>query len=96
MFEYLMPALWMRSYPHTLIAQTLQACVAVQRAFAQLTGTFRGASRSPDTRAGTIRAIITIEAFGMPAIALNWDATAGPVVSPYSTFLALVWIRSRR
>jgi len=35
MFEYLMPALWMRSYPDTLIARTLTACVQVQRAFAR-------------------------------------------------------------
>ena len=29
------------------------------------------------------------QAFGIPQIALKWDATAGPVVSPYSTLLAL-------
>ena len=37
MFEYLMPSLWMRSYPHTLIAKNLAAvrvCAARFRAFA--------------------------------------------------------------
>jgi hypothetical protein len=29
------------------------------------------------------------QAFGIPQIALKWDAVAGPVVSPYSTCLAL-------
>ena len=29
------------------------------------------------------------QAFGIPSIALKWDAVAGPVVSPYSTCLAL-------
>ncbi len=34
MFEYLMPALWMRSYPGTMIARTQEAVVHVQQAFA--------------------------------------------------------------
>jgi hypothetical protein len=29
------------------------------------------------------------QAFGIPQISLKWDAIAGPVISPYSTFLAL-------
>src|ERR1035441_5643631 len=38
MFEYLMPSLWMRSYPHTLISQTVCACIEVQKAFARSLG----------------------------------------------------------
>ena len=33
MFEYLMPALWMRSYPGTMIEQTQKAAVHAQTAF---------------------------------------------------------------
>ncbi|MGD0832319.1 MAG: glycosyl transferase, partial [Terracidiphilus sp.] len=33
-FEYLMPVLWMRNYPDTLMSRTLAACVKVQRDFA--------------------------------------------------------------
>lgn len=88
MFEYLMPSLWMRSYPHTLIARTLDAAVFVQRSFASSLGIPWGISESGFARqdeAGHYH----YQAFGVPQIALKFDATAGPVVSPYSTFLAL-------
>jgi hypothetical protein len=88
MFEYLMPTLWMRSYPHTLIAHTLTACVQVQRAFARSLNIPWGISESGFSRkdeAGHYQ----YQAFGIPEAALKLDATAGPVVSPYSTFLAL-------
>ncbi len=88
MFEYLMPALWMRSYPHTLIAKTLTACVAVQREFGEANRIPWGISESGAARrneAGDYH----YEAYGVPQIAIKSDATAGPVVSPYSTFLAL-------
>jgi len=88
MFEYLMPALWMRSYPHTLIAKTLVASVTVQREFGASNGIPWGISESGAARrneAGHYH----YEAYGVPQIAIKSDATAGPVVSPYSTFLAL-------
>jgi cyclic beta-1,2-glucan synthetase len=88
MFEYLMPALWMRSYPHTLIAKSLAASVTVQREFGASNGIPWGISESGAARrneAGHYH----YEAYGVPQIAIKSDATAGPVVSPYSTFLAL-------
>ena len=88
MFEYLMPALWMRSYPDTLIARTLTACVHVQRAFAGSLNIPWGISESGFARmdyAGHYQYF----AFGIPQSALKFDANAGPTVSPYSTFLAL-------
>jgi cyclic beta-1,2-glucan synthetase len=88
MFEYLMPALWMRSYPHTLIAQTLQACVAVQRAFANSLNIPWGISESGAARRND-SGHYHYEAYGVPATALKFAATPGPVVSPYSSFLAL-------
>jgi hypothetical protein len=88
MFEYLMPSLWMRSYPDTLISRTLGACVRVQRAFARDLNISWGISESGGAHkddAGHYH----YQAYGIPQIAL-WDgATAGPVVSPYSSFLAL-------
>jgi cyclic beta-1,2-glucan synthetase len=89
MFEYLMPALWMRSYPNTLLADILQGCVRVQQAFARSIGIPWGISESGAARrddAGNYG----YHAFGVPQIALSNDATAGPVVSPYSTLLALI------
>ncbi len=88
MFEYLMPSLWMRSYPHTLIAKTLAACVKVQRAFARTIGIPWGISESGAARRNDSGHYHYL-AYGIPQLALFYDATAGPVVSPYSTFLAL-------
>jgi hypothetical protein len=88
MFEYLMPALWMRSYPGTLIARTETACVQVQRIFARSLKIPWGISESGFARkdeAGHYQ----YHAFGIPQTALKIDAAAGPTVSPYSTFLAL-------
>jgi cyclic beta-1,2-glucan synthetase len=89
MFEYLMPALWMRAYPDTLVTRTLDSVVHIQRAYASEHGNIPwgvsecGYAQKDD--AGHYHYL----AFGIPAIALKWDAIAGPVISPYSTFLAL-------
>jgi cyclic beta-1,2-glucan synthetase len=88
MFEYLMPSLWMRSYPDTLVSRTLAGTVEIQRAFAQKLNIPWGISESGYAQkddAGHYH----YQAFGIPELALKWDATAGPVVSPYSSFLAL-------
>ena len=88
MFEYLMPSLWMRSYPDTLVSRTLSAAVEIQRAFARKLGIPWGISESGYAQkdpAGHYH----YQAYGIPQLALKWDATAGPVVSPYSSFLAL-------
>ncbi len=88
MFEYMMPALWMRTYPDTLISRSLNAVVAIQREFAKQYGIPWGISESGYAQkddAGHYH----YQAFGIPQIALKWDAIAGPVISPYSTFLAL-------
>ncbi len=88
MFEYLMPALWMRSYPETLIARTLAACVEVQCAFTRPLGIPWGISESGAAERND-SGHYGYHAFGVPQIALWVEANAGPVVSPYSTFLAL-------
>jgi cyclic beta-1,2-glucan synthetase len=88
MFEYLMPSLWMRSYPHTLIARNLVAAVDVQRAFARSVGVPWGISESGNAHRND-GGDYGYLAYGIPQIALFYEATAGPVVSPYSTFLAL-------
>ncbi|QNI32366.1 glycosyl transferase [Alloacidobacterium dinghuense] len=88
MFEYLMPAVWMRSYPDTLVSRTLAAAVQVQRAYAREHRIPWGISEC-GYAARTDDGHYHYQAFGIPQIAMKWDATAGPVVSPYSTFLAL-------
>ncbi len=88
MFEYLMPALWMRSYPGTLIARTQDAAVHVQRAFARDLGIPWGISESGGAKKNP-EGHYHYQAYGVPRIALWFEATAGPVISPYSSFLAL-------
>jgi hypothetical protein len=86
MFEYLMPALWMHNYPNALISRTLRAVPYIQRT--HVNGTPWGisesgfAKRDPSGR-------YAYQAWGIPALALKYDAQDGPVISPYSTFLAL-------
>jgi cyclic beta-1,2-glucan synthetase len=88
MFEYLMPSIWMRSYPDTLVSRTLSGVVAIQRAFGREHGIPWGISESGWAGIDD-HGHYHYQAFGMPPIALKWDAVAGPVVSPYSTCLAL-------
>jgi hypothetical protein len=88
MFEYLMPALWMRNYPETLLSRTLKACVQVQRAFGRSLGIPWGISESGSSRRDYAGHYL-YHAYGIPQIALLFQAPANRVISPYSTFLAL-------
>ncbi len=89
MFEYLMPALWMRSYPDTLLSKSLDGAFEIQRAFAREHNLPCWGISESGYAAKTDQGHYHYQAYGIPQIALKWDATAGPVVSPYSTFLAL-------
>ena len=88
MFEYLMPALWMRNYPGTLIDRTQDAVVHVQEKFAAASGIPWGISESASARKND-RGHYHYFAYGIPRIALWIEAAAGPVIAPYATFLAL-------
>ncbi|MGB7267177.1 MAG: glucoamylase family protein [Terracidiphilus sp.] len=88
MFEYLMPGLWMHSHHGTLAARTEAACVEVQRAFARRLHLPWGISESGSAQKND-GGDYCYHAYGIPQIALSPGATAGPVISPYSTFLAL-------
>ena len=89
MFEYLMPSLWMRSHPNTMLEHSARAAVLAQQRFARSRSIPWGISesscsqRNPD---GHYR----YHAFGVPGLGLNHDGASDElVVSPYSTFLAL-------
>ena len=93
MFEYLMPALWMKSYPNTILDRSLRASVRCQQEIAQQKmgkskripwGISEAASSKRDP-AGHYQ----YEAFGIPALATNPGALEAFVVSPYASFLAL-------
>ena len=88
MFEYLMPALWMRNYPETLLSRTLVACVQVQQAIGRSVNIPWGISESGDSRRDYAGHYL-YHAYGIPQIALQYRATNNRVISPYSSFLAL-------
>ena len=88
MFEYLMPLLWMRTYPNTLLERSARAAVRTQQAYVESRGIPWGISESAHFRtdeAGNYQ----YYAFGVPQLALSKGELNALVISPYSTFLAL-------
>ena len=88
MFEYLMPSIWMRSYPNTLLHRAAAAAVRSQQEYAAEKGIPWGISESACARrneAGDYH----YEAFGVPTLALKKNEIEPLIISPYSTFLAL-------
>jgi cyclic beta-1,2-glucan synthetase len=88
MFEYLMPSIWMRSYPSTLLDRASVAAVRAQQSYAEDKRIPWGISESACAKrneAGDYH----YEAFGVPTLALKGNASEPLVSSPYSTFLAL-------
>ncbi len=88
MFEYLMPSLWMRSYPNTLLDRSRKTAVYVQQAYAARHKVPWGISESAyfdfDGEGNYQYA-----AFGVPGLGLKQQTTERLVISPYSTLLAL-------
>ena len=88
LFEYLMPALWMRTYANTLLERSRAAAVRAQQAYAAVKGVPWGISESAYFKldeAGNYQ----YHAFGLPHLALRKPDMNALVISPYSTFLAL-------
>ena len=89
MFEYLMPALVMRSYPFTLLDQTCQS--AVQRQISH--GSSRGVAWGVSESAYNVRdrhLTYQYRAFGVPDLALKRGLGRDLVVAPYASALALM------
>ncbi len=88
MFEYLMPTLWMRGYPHTLLQRSARSAVVAQERYAAQRGVPWGISESGYALrdgAGSYQ----YQAFGVPNLRLRLDADDRLVVAPYATCLAL-------
>lgn len=85
MFEYLMPAIWMRHHRGTLMHNSVRAVVKAQKEHARRKGVPWGVSESaylpPDGNDG-------YAPFGIPELALKRLDSDALVVSPYSVFLA--------
>ncbi|HEY2456678.1 MAG TPA: glucoamylase family protein [Candidatus Acidoferrum sp.] len=89
-FEYLMPCLWLRALPNTLLERGVRAAISAQQKFARennvpVWGISESScnQRNPD---GHYR----YHAFGVPPLALHRDDCSGDlVIAPYATFLAM-------
>ncbi|MBV9504704.1 MAG: hypothetical protein JO323_06825 [Acidobacteriia bacterium] len=86
MFEYLMPALWMRHYDGTITEQSIRVAVRAQRDYGRRKGVPWGISESACL--GTKEGDYGYAPFGIPDLAM-WRAAENLVISPYSSFLAL-------
>jgi hypothetical protein len=88
MFEYLMPTIWMRTYPNTLLERTGSAVVRAQQAYTAAKRIPWGISESAHFEtdpAGNFQ----YYAFGLPHLSLRNGELNKLVISPYSSFLAL-------
>jgi cyclic beta-1,2-glucan synthetase len=88
MFEYLMPSIWMHTYPDTLLGRSRIAAVRAQRIFAAVRRIPWGISESAYSQTNDA-CDYQYRAFGLPSLAMRKDEMEALVVSPYSTFLAL-------
>jgi hypothetical protein len=88
MFEYMMPAIWMKTYPGTLLDASQHGAIISQQEFTASKRIPWGISESSfATRdAG---GSYGYHAFGIPQLAIFHSEVNALVISPYSTFLAL-------
>jgi hypothetical protein len=89
MFEYLMPALFMRNWPGTLLGESLRSVVRIQRLYARERRIPWGISES--AHAGRDVALnYQYRAFGVPCCGVARILPDDLVVAPYATVLALM------
>jgi cyclic beta-1,2-glucan synthetase len=87
MFEYLMPLLVMRSYPHTVLAQTCDGALSRQRAY----GADRGVPWGVSESAYNVRdrhLTYQYRPFGVPDLAFKRGLGRELVIAPYASVLA--------
>jgi hypothetical protein len=89
MFEYLMPLIWMRSHPDTLLARTQDAAVRAQQNYGRRRGIPWGISESAYAKTDE-QGNYQYAAFGVPGLALNVARAGFLVVAPYASCLALM------
>lgn len=89
MFEYLMPLLVMQNFAGTLLARTCTAAVKTQEIYAKRKNVPWGISESAYSGVD-FEKTYQYKAFGVPALGLKRGLADDVVVSPYSTFLALM------
>ncbi len=88
MFEYLMPTLWFRHHPRTILSESARLAVRCQREWVRQSAIPWGVSEaaySLQDSAGHYQ----YRAFGIPVLALRPTPHEDVVVAPYASFLAL-------
>jgi len=89
MFEYLMPAIWLKSHPNTLLDRAAQSAVRAQQAYGASRGVPWGISEAAYSKTDE-HGNYQYAAFGVPGLALNVARAGSLVISPYSSCLALM------
>jgi cyclic beta-1,2-glucan synthetase len=87
MFEYLMPALVMRSFPHTVLDQTSRGAVRRQIAYGAARGVPWGVSESAYNFRDR-QLTYQYRAFGVPDLGLKRGLGHDLVIAPYASLLA--------
>jgi hypothetical protein len=88
MFEYLMPSIWMRSFPDTLLDRSRHEAVRAQQAHTAQKRIPWGISESAHF-ATDAKGNYQYYAFGLAGLAIHKPEIDSLVISPYSTCLAL-------
>jgi cellobiose phosphorylase len=89
MFEYLMPLLFLKSYPHTLLDETYSFVMKSQIKYGKMRNMPWGVSESA-FNALDRKQDYQYKAIGVPWLGLKRRLTADAVTTPYATFLALL------
>jgi len=87
MFEYLMPPLWMRYNPGTILEQSMRAVVRVQREYCSRKGVPWGISESACLGVGSEPGYAP---FGIPTLAMKRQQAEPLVIAPYASIMALI------
>lgn len=87
MFEYLMPALFMRTYEDSLLAESLHGAVRIQQLYCRTRSVPWGVSEAAHA-ARDASHIYQYRAFGIPVIGLKRMDARDLVIAPYATMLA--------
>jgi cyclic beta-1,2-glucan synthetase len=88
MFEYLMPAIWMKSHPNTLLDRAARSAVRAQQSYGRNRKVPWGISEAAYSKKDA-DGNFQYAAFGVPGLALNVARAGSLVISPYSSCLAL-------
>jgi len=81
MFEYLLPLLWMKAYPNTILEQTVRSAVRCQVRYGRRKGRPWGISEAAYCVTDT-EGNFQYRAFGAPELALK-DGVSGAVVAGF-------------